>query len=250
MTKEERWMKNRVGRITASELGEITSASGKIIDGCVSYIRGKRWERRHGYTLPVSARTMDIGNENESMIFMWAQKHIPGAWVYSKDEDLPEIPFWVPEDMPFFGASPDAYSEDETAVLEFKTLVGNEATFFFMDEYTPYVDKKARVLKEHGDQIMGLFLSKPDIMSITLIKYAYQRDDVPEDRDSPLADWRGIIFRFERSDYEVSIEEMRQRIVLINAMIDTPVDPMQFKVGSWSLKGGQLTQSIPEPKKK
>ena len=49
-------MQARCGKITASELSEIMSASGKIIDGCVSYIRAKRWERLHGYSLPVSAR--------------------------------------------------------------------------------------------------------------------------------------------------------------------------------------------------
>lgn len=251
MTKEERWLKNRVGRITASELGDITSASGKIIDGCITYIRSKRWERTRGYTLPVSAKTMDIGNENEAMIHEWMKANLnDGDVVYSKDPELGDIPFWTPDDIPNFGASPDAFTVNQETVYEYKTLVGNEATFFFMDKYTPFVDKKARVIKEHGDQIMGLFLSNPNVKKVVLVKYAYQRDDIPEDTDSPLAPWRGLVFEFERKDYLVSIEEMRKRVNLINAMIDAPVDPAQFKVGEWSLKDGHLAQEIKETKKK
>ena len=129
-------------------------------------------------------------------------------------------------------------------------MVGNEATFFFMDEYTPYEEKKARVLKEHGDQLMGLFLSNDKVERIILVKYAYQRDDVPADTDSPLASWRGITFTFERNDYIESIEATRGRIILFNAMIDARMDPMKFKVGIWSVKNGQLYQTLPEEKKK
>ena len=244
-------MKQRCGRITASELNEISSASGRIIDGNVSYIRAKRWEREHGYTLPVSARTMDVGNENEPMIFEWLKANVrPDNVVYSKDPELGEIPFWVPKDMPFFGASPDAFSYDMKTIWEFKTLVGNEATFFFMDKYTPMVDKKARVLKEHGDQIMGLFLSCPEAEAVKLIKYVYQRDDVELDLDSPLAPWRGLVFEFKRSDYELSIEEMRNRIILFDQMIDAPVNPVDFKDGLWVLKDGKLFHQEPEPKQK
>ena len=239
MNKEERWMLARCGKITASELSEITSASGKIIDGCVSYIRAKRWERAHGYTLPVSSHTMDIGNENEPMIFEWLKTNFGGDdVVYSKDQELGEIPFWVPEDLPCFGASPDAFTFDHKTIWEFKTLAGNESTFFFMDEYTPMVDKKARVLKEHGDQILGLFISEPLAERVRLIKYAYQRDDIPNDTDSPLARWRGIVFDFERKDYEVSIAEMKSRIELFDAMINTHVNPVDFKTGKWGVKDG------------
>ena len=41
--------------ITASELNQLTSKSGKIIEGTLSYIRAKRWERKHGFSHPVSA---------------------------------------------------------------------------------------------------------------------------------------------------------------------------------------------------
>ena len=242
-------MKARCGKITASELGDVMSASGKIIDGCVTYIRSKRWERQHGYALGVSARTMEIGNENEPMIFEWLKANI-GAddVVYSKDPELGEIPFWVPEDAPYFGASPDAFTFDRKTIWEFKTLVGNEATYFFMDKYTPMVEKKARVIKEHGPQLLGLFISSPETETIKLIKYAYQRDDLDLDTDSPLAPWRGLVFEFKRSDYQVSIEEMKSRIAMFDQMIDAPVNPVEFKDGLWVLKDGKLFHQSPEPK--
>lgn len=249
ISKEERWLKNRVGRITASELGEITSASGKIIDTNIVYIRAKRWERNHGYALPVSSRTMEIGNETEPMIFEWTKANLDYPdLVYSKDDELGDIPIWIPEDAPYFGASPDAFTVTQETVFEFKTLVGNETTFFYMDEYTPFVEKKARVLKEHGEQIFGLFISNPTVKRVILVKYAPQRDDIMDDRDSPLAPWRGVAFIFERKDYTVSIEEMRQRVILINAMIDAPVDPAQFKAGEWVVENGHLIKKEPNKK--
>ena len=133
MDKEQVWLRKRLGMITASELGNITSASGKIIDGNITYIRAKRFERKHGFTHPVSSRTMDIGHEQEPMIFEWCKKNFGrNDIVYSKN--LPEIPFWIATDCPV-GASPDAFSPDMTEVYEFKTLVGATAIEFFADDY-------------------------------------------------------------------------------------------------------------------
>lgn len=260
MDKQEQWMENRCGRITASELGSLTSASGKIIDGNLSYIRQKRWERRHGFALPVNAKQFDIGHENEPYIFHWAVVNMPKLYpelagvnfIYSQDQEV--LPFWVPEGFDRFGASPDAFSEDEDIVLEFKTLVGNDTKCFFMDERTSYEEKKTAVWKEHGDQLIGQFLSNPTVQTIFLIKYAPQMDDVIQDMDSPDAEWRGIVFRFARKDFLESIESMKERIRLFDAMIDAPINPSEFKVGEWSVKDGELKQTIVEkpekPKKK
>lgn len=238
MEKEYEWLKKRVGKITASELSSITSASGKIIDGVVSYIRSKRFERRRGYALPVTSRAMEVGNDQEPYVNAWARKNLGlEEIIYSKE--LLEIPFWIAPDCPL-GASPDAHTPDERIVLEYKTLVGNETTEFFCDIYTAYEEKKARVWKEHGDQILGLMLSKPTVEEVVLIKYAPQWDDIMEDTDSPVAEWRGLVFKFKREDYKTSLEAMRQRIILINAMIDAPINPMDFKSGKWSMVNGKL----------
>ena len=221
--------------ITASELGQITSASGKIIDGNLSYIRSKRWERKRGFAHPASARTMDIGNEQEPMVYQWAVENLIGGLgfdsiVYSKD--LPEIPFWRATDCPL-GASPDAYTPDERIVFEFKTLVGATSIEFFGDEHTPYEEKKLAVVKDHLDQILGLFCSNSAVEEVWLIKYIYQDDDIMADTDSPLASWRGLVFKFKRSDYKESIAQMKERVRLFDAMIDSPESPVNFKKGGW-----------------
>ena len=231
MSKEDIWLKKRLGMITASELGQITSASGRIIDGNLSYIRAKRWERKHGFSHPVSARAMDIGNEQEPMIIEWCRANLGiGEIVYSKD--LSEIPFWISVDCPV-GASPDAFTPDMRTVIEAKTLVGATSIEFFGDEYTPYEEKKLAVWKEHGDQLLGQFISKSSVEEIYLVKYIYQDDDIMADTDSPLAPWRGLVFNFKRSDYGVSILEMQERIRLFDKMIDASINPSEFKSGKW-----------------
>lgn len=217
--------------ITASELGQITSAKGGIIETNLSYIRAKRWERKHGFTHPVYAHAMEVGNEQEPMIFEWAKANLGlNEIVYSKN--LPDIPFWIAPDCPV-GASPDAYIPSEAVVLEFKTLVGNTAIEFFGDEFTAYEEKKLAVWKDHGDQLLGQFISNPNVEEIWLVKYIYQDDDILADTDSPLAPWRGLVFKFRREDYEESIAEMRERIKLFDKMIDAHINPADFKKGEW-----------------
>lgn len=239
MDKEQKWLQKRLGMITASELGQITSASGKIIDGNLSYIRAKRWERKYGFSHPVSARAMDIGNEQEPMIYEWCKANLGfNEIVYSKE--LPEIPFWIATDCPV-GASPDAYVPSQRLVFEFKTLVGATAIEFFGDDYTSYEEKKAAVWKDHGDQLLGQFISNSAVEEIWVVKYIYQDDDILKDTDSPLAPWRGLVFKFARKDYEASIEEMKRRIILFDKMIDAPINPSEFKKGEWYVDdNGQL----------
>ena len=109
MSRETTWMRRRCGMITASELGDIMSAKGGIIETNLSYIRKKRWERRHGFAHHISNWAMEMGNEQEPYIFKWLVENIPGLnAVYSKD--LQDIPFWTAPDCPL-GASPDAFKK-------------------------------------------------------------------------------------------------------------------------------------------
>lgn len=233
-TKEDIWLNKRLGKITASELGSITSASGKIIDGNLDYIRSKRFERRHGFSLPVSSRAMELGKLNEPLAVAWYREHHPYVkFVYS--QELSEIPFWENPNIPDFGASPDAFTEDEMVVLEVKCVVGNSSIEFYFDTATSYEEKKARVVKEHLDQIIGQFISNPKVGIVRLLKYCPQNDDILMDTDSPLATWRGQVFDFDRKYYEDSIAEMTDRINLFNAFIASDINPSDFKCGEWYL---------------
>lgn len=224
--KEYEWLKKRVGCISASELNNLFSLSGKVTEANVDYIRKKRFERKHGYSLNVSSYAMEIGKEQESYAVEWFRENYPQfSDIIHANTDLDEIPFWT-VGWAKFGASPDAFSPDETFVLEVKTVVSNADTDYYADEFTPYVDKYQRVKKEHGNQIAGQFLSNPKVEKIWLLKYIYQRDD-DFDVDSPLEKWRGVVFEFVRSDFE--LEKMKDRIILFDNFIDAPVDPASLK---------------------
>lgn len=225
MNKELVWKRKRLGCISASELDDIVSASGKIIDGNLSYIRKKRFERKHGYTLPVSSRPMEIGKEQEPYIAQWLRVNYPSLdIVYS--QELDEIPFWK-VGWAKFGASPDCFTSDERIVFECKTLVSNERIEFFADDYTSYEEKRKSVLKEHGNQIAGQFLSNDKVEEIWLVKYIYQNDDIMEDTDDPCAPWRGFVFKFKREEFD--LEAMRDRIVLFDEFIDSKENPSELK---------------------
>src|SRR5574344_1375828 len=234
--KELQWKKKRLGIISASELSDIMSASGKIIDGNMCYVRKKRFERVRGYSLPVSAETMDIGKEQEPYAVQWFRANVTDMeLVYS--QELPEIPFWK-ADWGRFGASPDAYSPDEKMVLEVKTVVGNEQTEFFADERTSYDEKKESVLKTHGPQLAGQFLSNPKVEEIWVLKYLYQHDDIDDDTDSPLEPWRGLLFKFKREDFD--LEAIKQRILLFDKFIDSEYDAKSFKSGYALDENGEI----------
>lgn len=249
MDKEQKWLQNRLGRITASELDSITSASGKIIDGNIDYVRTKRFERNHGFSLPVYSHAMEVGKESEPYAVAWYRENYPQSpIIYS--QELPEIPFWTNPYIPNFGASPDAFSADEMVVLEIKTTVGNSTIEFFFDPATSYEEKKARVWKEHGSQILGQFLSNPKVLVIRLLKYCPCNDDILQDTTSPIAPWRGMVFEFERKDFVASLAEMEERINLFNAFIASDINPSEFKDGRWCLKDGKLYHKPEEEKKK
>lgn len=236
MDKEQKWRLQRCGYITASMLSDITSKSGKIIDGNLAAIRSKRFERKHGYPLSVSSRPMEIGSANEKYIIEWFRAQYPDMPIIYAQEVEGDIPFWS-VDWAKFGASPDAFTPDESIVIECKTVVSNANIEFFADEYTSYEEKKEKVWDEHGDQILGQWLSNDKVKEIWVVKHIYCDEFNEFEPADPLAPWRGIVFKFDRKDYEASIEEMRQRIILFDKMIDAPINPSEFKKGEWVVLG-------------
>lgn len=242
MSKELVWRRKRVGNITASELNEIFSASGKIVDGNIDYIRRKRFERKRGFRYPSYSKNFDIGHEQEKYAFEWFKANYPDiAMVYSLDNDLPEIPFWN-VGWANFGASPDGYAANEGIVLEIKTVVSNQNTEYYSDELTSFEDKMATVRKEHGYQIAGLFLSNEAVKEVWLLKYMYQHDDCDEDISSPLDAWRGIVFKLRREDFD--LEKIKERICLFDAFIDSAFESKAIKSGDYVLKDGVIEEKV------
>lgn len=246
MDRELNWKRGRVGLITASELGDLVSASGKITNENVSYVRKKRFERSRGFSLPIFGRALDMGKEQEQYAVAWFRENYPDIpIVYAQEEEV--IPMWK-ANWGNFAASPDCFSPDETLVIEIKSVVGNTAAEFFSDEHTSYEAKMKAVVKDHWPQLAGQFLSNPKVKEIWLLKYIYQRDDVPDDIDSPLEKWRGVIFKFKRSDFDLDF--VKDRILAFDAYIDSSYDADAFKTAEWAKNGSKIEFSWPEPKPK
>lgn len=225
MDKELVWKAKRLGCISASELDDLFSRSGKVTKENMGYIRKKRFHRKRRFELPVKGKALDIGREMEHDAVEWLRANYPSVnWVYS--QELDEIPFWK-VDWANFGASPDCFSEDETVVVEIKNCVGNDTVYFFDDEYTSEDEKIGEVLQEHGNQLMGQFLSNPKVKEIWLLKYVYQRDDIMEDVDSPLEPWRGKVFKFKREMFGLDVA--KERIILFDNFIDSKECPSKLK---------------------
>lgn len=225
MDKERQWLKRRLGYISASELNDLCSKSGKVTKENQTYIRRKRFQRRHGFCYPINGPALDMGKIMEHDAVMWFRENFPDMpIIYAQELDY--IPFWT-VDWAKFGASPDSYTEDERIVVEFKSLVGNSTAEFFDDPYTPYEEKRDLVLSEHGNQLAGQFLSNDKVQEIWLVKYIYQRDEVDDDLDSPLAAWRGIVFKFYRNEFDLNA--IKSRIIQFDTFIDSQQSPSQLK---------------------
>lgn len=225
MDKEQVWKAKRLGCISASELNDLFSRSGKVTEENLKYIRKKRFHRKHKFELPVTGRALDIGREMEHDAVEWVRANYPSLdLVYA--QECEEIPFWR-VDWAKFGASPDCFTRDESIVVEIKNCVGNDNVYFFDDEGTTYEEKRADVVKEHGNQIAGQFLSNDKVEEIWLVKYIYQRDDVMEDVTSPVEPWRGKVFKFKREDFD--LDAMKDRIILFDKFIDSKDSPSMLK---------------------
>ena len=225
MDKERVWKSKRLGCISASELNDLFSRSGKVTEANMDYIRKKRFHRKHKFELPINGRALEIGREMEHDAVEWVRANYPSLdLVYA--QDLPEIPFWK-VDWANFGASPDCFTSDEAIVVEIKNCVGNDTVYFFDDEFTEDSEKREEVFKEHGNQLAGQFLSNDKVQEIWLVKYIYQRDDIMEDLDSPDAPWRGKVFKFKREDFD--LDAMRERIILFDKFIDSKESPSKLK---------------------
>lgn len=234
-------MRERLGKITASELDELKSAKGGIIDTNISYIRKKRFERKRGFALPIYGKALDIGNEQEPYAVEWFKANHPNVHIlYSKN--MENIPFWK-VDWANFGASPDCFTPDEKIVLEIKTVYSNQNVEFFCDEHTSFDEKRAAVLKQHGAQLEGQFLSNDKVEEIWVLKYIYQRDDIPYDVDGPLEPWRGLLFKFKREEF--NLEVAKADIEMFDKLIDSTINPSDMKKNVKRDEKGFMICSLP-----
>ena len=236
MDPEVEWLKKRCGKISASEVSKLAlGVRGGVTKGVTDYISKKRYERKRGYPLLEKNRMFEIGKKYEPEAIEWLKENFPELDIrYSGDTDKFPIPPFYTVPWAKFGASPDAETSDETIVFDTKILCTPATICFFDDETISVEEKIAFVLDEHGDQIIGLLLARPNCQEFWIVKYNPQIDDNELDLEPTTAEFRGQIFKFKREDFGSAIEETKNRIIFFDLFIDSKYTPRMIKEASFT----------------
>lgn len=229
-SKERQWHLKKIGKFSASCADDLLSASGKWIQGNISYLLEIQYQRETNEPKPpVSSRQMTLGKENEPYAIEWLRANYPKMDIRHCDADFTDKVFEEPYPDLMFGASPDAflvknfdqrseivYNEDFKkhikALIEVKCLVGREETLRYMSSIIPYNTKRERAKKDHGNQMAAQMFAYPEIDLIYLLKYLPQIDDNEFDLRSVLDPSRGVLFEFSRDDLSVDIDIYAKRV--------------------------------------
>ena len=212
--KELNWFRKRVGVITASEVDKLFSASGKWIEGNITYLYQKQYERTYNEPLcPKSARSLTLGTENEPYAIEWMRRQHPEWIIKHCSVDYDEIVF-VKNDWGL-GGSPDGFVFEEdilTKLIEIKCVVGDKAICRYFSNTLPYEKKRIEAFEEHKYQILAQFLLFPEVEEIILLKYRPQFDENPFDMLDVLDESRGIEFIFTRQEMGDMLQVVEDRV--------------------------------------
>lgn len=215
--REQEWFKKRIGVITASEVDKLFSASGKWIDGNITYLYQKQYERAFNEPLcPKSARSLTLGTENEPYAIAWMRDKHPDWIIKHCSVDYDEIVF-VKNDWGL-GGSPDGFifineeKESPDKLLETKCVVGDKQICRYFSPTLPYDKKRIEAFEEHKYQLYAQFILFPSVNEIILLKYRPQFDDNPFDLLPVLDESRGIEFVFTREEMGVMLQVVEDRV--------------------------------------
>lgn len=222
-TKEERWLKKRLGVITASELKRLLSKSGKFTQTNISYLYEKQYERLCKEMLPkVDTYEMRVGKENEQYAVAWLRENHPDMVFHHCSEDYEDIVFVVAENG--LGISPDVIIGDNEGIVEIKCVVSRANISIYFNPAIPYAKKKQIALEEHKEQLAGQLSGFPNLNEISLLKYRPQLDDNDWDIKGVLDKDRGILFTFTREELQDLIDEINRVVPIADAFISSNKD--------------------------
>lgn len=222
-TKEERWLKKRLGVITASELKRLLSKSGKFTQTNISYLYEKQYERLCKEMLPkVDTYEMRVGKENEQYAVAWLRENHPDMVFHHCSEDYEDIVFVVAENG--LGISPDVIVGDNEGIVEIKCVVSRANISIYFNPAIPYAKKKQIALEEHKEQLAGQLSGFPNLNEISLLKYRPQLDDNDWDIKGVLDKDRGILFTFTREELQDLIDEINRVVPIADAFISSNKD--------------------------
>ena len=234
--KEEKWLKDRIGFISASEVDKLMSKSGKWTQGNITYLyKIQRQRFLKEPAPPVFSRIMQIGTENEPYAVEWIKVNMRWTVVHC-DKDLSEKAF-VKTDWGL-GSSPDAYLVEDAfsdnlghiiaakikALIEIKCVVGEETTNYYFSPTVPFEKKRLRAFDEHRDQMAAQLLTHPFVNTIYLMKYDPQDDENPWDLRPVLDESRGLLFEFSRDEFGSYLDEMKERVTFANDYLNSGKD--------------------------
>jgi hypothetical protein len=237
--KEEKWLKERIGFISASEVDKLMSKSGKWTRENITYLyKIQRQRFLKEPAPPVFSKIMQIGTENEPYAVEWIRVNM-GWIVVHCDKDLSEKVF-VKTDWGL-GSSPDVYKlgiqeikselgnilcrkEIINSLIEIKCVVGEETTNYYFSPTVPFKKKRLRAFDEHIDQMAAQLLTHPSIDTVYLMKYDPQDDENPWDLRPVLDKTRGLLFEFSREEFGSYLDEMKERVTFANDYLNSGKD--------------------------
>lgn len=222
-TKEERWLKKRLGVITASELKRLLSKSGKLTQTAISYLYEKQYERLCKEMLPkVDTYEMRVGKENEQYAVAWLRENYPDKVFHHCSEDYEDIMFVVAENG--LGISPDVIIGDNEGIVEIKCVVSRANISIYFNPAIPYHKKKQIAFEEHKEQLAGQLSGFPNMDKIYLLKYRPQLDDNDWDMKSVVDKSRGELFAFTREELQDLIDEINRIVPIATKYINSNED--------------------------
>lgn len=216
--KEREWHIKRIGKFTASEVGNLMSKSGKWTQTAISYLYKIQRQRTLNQPAKIKyAKSLDWGKMQEPYAVEWLRRQWIGRTILHCDVDFPEKIFI--DGMNGFGGSPDAYlmdGENIEAFIEIKSVFGEEETNYIFSPTAPYLRKRERILEEHGWQLCAQLMlpNAPD--TIYLLKYDGMDDDDEFDVRDTIDPSRGVVFKFTREELSPRIAQLKERIEFAN----------------------------------
>ena len=245
MTKEEIWLKKRIGRPTSSKIKTLKTGGRRSLtpieqvaaslvkdrrttidvefgDSAVGYLYELMYERKTQQpTYTPDNRNFDWGKKQEPYAVRWMQENHPELETkHCSGEDFEEIVFHIAECG--LGDSPDTYCNSD-AIGEIKCVMSG-AKLMQIKEMT-----KEEAAEEHIDQFCGHFIGAPWAKRLVYVAYLGMNDEDPFDLIDPMHPDRGIIFEYDRSEFEPLILEIEAKVSRVMKFL-AAVDRGEVKV--------------------
>lgn len=240
MTKEEKWLIERAGKITSSNLTKLFTGGSrpataeelaiyKLVksakkttplefgETAINYLyQIQREKRLHKPTYQRDIYNLTFGKEAEVYAVAWLRANRPDLIIkYCNSDDFDLIPFCsAPSGV---HDSPDAFAgktEVMDIVCECKCPV-DKNKFEQMRDMS-----KEEVVGEYDLQFANHLNCNPTCSKLLYWVYDAQVDDDPFDVLDPLDPSRGIIFTYDRSEFTDLISQIEAKVKHVMAFLD------------------------------